>query len=186
MSESLFKDIERLRLSPETLAVGTAREILAHVPVRKPHRHEFVRVHPDPDMSLTTAVFEDREDRAVYFVAPEMRGPLLGEIKPVVLLTAMTRQGATFIWPLNLPAESGRPNDWAETGRQAAELAKQAWVRVPADMSLGAYRIYRAEGELSEPEWPEKTFADLLEIAFRSRVIDREDHPVLRRLRGLA
>jgi len=53
-------------------------------------------------------------------------------------------------------------------------------------MSLGAYRIYRAEGELSDPVWPDRTLSELLEIAFRDRIISTEDHPVIRRLRGLA
>jgi hypothetical protein len=91
-----------------------------------------------------------------------------------------------FIWPLALPSEGGRRSDWHETAREAAERAKKAWVRLSADMSLGAYRIYQAEGALSDPTWPEKSLNELLEIAFKDRIIDREDHPVVRRLRGLA
>jgi hypothetical protein len=73
-----------------------------------------------------------------------------------------------------------------ETAREAAELAKTKWVRVRADMSLGGYRIYQAEGELSGPEWPDKPLTEILRIAFRDRIVDSEDHPVVRRLRGLA
>ena len=53
------------------------------------------------------------------------------------------------------------------------------------DTSLGAYRIYKAQGDLSEPSWPEQSFGDLLEIAFRECTIDSEKHLVVRRLRGL-
>jgi len=73
-----------------------------------------------------------------------------------------------------------------ETARQAAELAKTRWVRLAADMGLGGYRIYQAEGDLSEPEWPDKPLAEILQIAFRDRIVDSENHPVVRRLRGLA
>ena len=34
--------------------------MLSHVPVRKPNRTEFVRVHPDPVMAFPTAVFVDK------------------------------------------------------------------------------------------------------------------------------
>ncbi len=52
-------------------------------------------------------------------------------------------------------------------------------------MSLGAYRIFEATGELPEPEWPVENMRDLLEIAFKGgRLIDSIDHPVLKRLRG--
>ena len=55
-----------------------------------------------------------------------------------------------------------------------------------ADKSLGGYRVLQAEGRLSEPEWPaNKTLGELLEIAFGDRIIMAEDHPVVRRLRGL-
>jgi hypothetical protein len=182
---SVFADLEALRLSPDSAAVGGTREILVQVPVRKPTRTEFFRVHADPQMSLTTAVFIDKQERdGAFFVMPEMREALLGEIKPALLLTAITTQGVVMIWPIVLPSD-GRRSYWFETAREAAELAKQNWIRMPADMSRGGYRIFKAEGELAAPTWPDKSLNDLLEIAFRDRIIDREDHPVVRRLRGL-
>jgi hypothetical protein len=51
-------------------------------------------------------------------------------------------------------------------------------------MSLGAYDVFVAAGELGEPEWPTAPFSELLRIAFRDRLIDDLNHPVLRRLRG--
>jgi hypothetical protein len=51
-------------------------------------------------------------------------------------------------------------------------------------MSLGAYEIFEAMGKLPEPEWPDLTFEQILEIAFRDRFISDLNHPVLRRLRG--
>ena len=32
--------------------------------------------------------------------------------------------------------------------------------------------------------WPEESFTELLKVAFRGRVVDRADHPVIARLRG--
>jgi hypothetical protein len=39
-------------------------------------------------------------------------------------------------------------------------MAKAKWVRLTPDMGLGGYRIYVAEGELSEPQWPDKPLRD--------------------------
>jgi hypothetical protein len=183
---SIFEDLEALRLSADdTAGLTGTRERLLHVPVSNPNRHVFFRTHPDPAMSLVTTIFEDKEGRETFFVVPEMRGVLLGETKPVWLTTAITAQGIVLIFPISLPTD-GRIQPWVETKRQAAELAKTRWVRMVADMQLGAYRIYEAEGELPEPVWPEQSFPELLEIAFKGRIIDHEDHPVVRRLRGLA
>ncbi len=55
-----------------------------------------------------------------------------------------------------------------------------------ADMSLGAYRIHKAEGVLPDPEWPDRRFSELLEIAFGGRVIADADHPAIRKLRGIS
>jgi len=184
-SNSIFADLAALRLAPDNTALVGTREVLTHVPVRKPSRHDFFRVHPGPEMSLVTAVFVDKEENEVFFVTPGMRDALLGEIRPVLLMTAITRQGVVMIWPMRIAVDGARRDGWAETSAEAAELAKRKWVRMPADMALGGYRIYEAQGELSEPVWPEKTLQQLFEIAFRDRVIGSEDHPVVRKLRGL-
>jgi hypothetical protein len=56
---------------------------------------------------------------------------------------------------------------------------------VAANMSLGAYDVFEAMGELPEPEWPDISFNELITIAFKGRIIDSPDHPVLKRLKGL-
>jgi hypothetical protein len=60
------------------------------------------------------------------------------------------------------------------------------WLRLKANMSLGAYELFAAESAMSEPTWPDLPFQELVRIAFRDRLIDRVDHPVIKRLRGLA
>jgi hypothetical protein len=185
-SVDIFTNLDALRLSPDAAAFDGTSEVLSHVPVRKPNRHEFFRTRVEAEYWFDTGIFEDKEERETFFVTPPMREALVGEIKPVLLVPTITRQNVLLLWPLKLPTEGQRHNGWMETARQAAELAKTRWVRVAADMSLGGYRIYQAEGELSEPEWPAKPLTEILQIAFRDRIVDSEDHPVVRRLRGLA
>ena len=52
-------------------------------------------------------------------------------------------------------------------------------------MSLGAYEMVEATGQLSEPEWADVPFREILKVAFRDRIVDRTDHPVLQRRLGL-
>jgi hypothetical protein len=187
MSEpSVFDNLESLRLNVDDAATAGAREVLRHIPVRKPNRTEFVRTHPDPNMSLATGVFIDREENEIFFIVPELRSELAGELKPVLLVTALSRQGVLFLWPVPLPDESGRRNTWSDSARDGCQMAQHCWVRLAADMSLGSYRIYQAEGRLSEPVWPDKTLPELLKLAFKDRIIDSADHPVVKRLRGLS
>ena len=50
----------------------------------------------------------------------------------------------------------------------------KSWVRVTANMSLGAYEIFEASGDLPEPVWPDFSFQEILKIAFRDRIVDRD------------
>ena len=66
----------------------------------------------------------------------------------------------------------------------AANEAKTRWVRTTANMSLGAYDLAVASGQVAEPSWPDITFQEVIKIAFRDKMISDWNHPVLRRLRG--
>ena len=69
---NIFANLEALRLSPDAAAVAGTMEILSHVPIRKPNRHEFFRTRPEPEMWFDTGVFEDKEERENFFVKPAM------------------------------------------------------------------------------------------------------------------
>jgi hypothetical protein len=60
------------------------------------------------------------------------------------------------------------------------------WVRLVPNQAAGTYDTYAASAALPEPEWPELTLRALLELAFGERFVASVDHPVVRRLRGLA
>ncbi len=181
-------DPTALRLTGDAVAgLGVKKELLT-VPVRKPDKCWFVRVHPSPDYAVQTAVLELKEERGgeTYLVAPHLRAELAteGTLKLVNLFTAVNRQGVTFLWGCRLPGADGRADEWSRSALEAAEIAKRNWARVQANMGLGAYEVFRATGSLPDPVWPDVPFADLLRTAFKGRLIDTLDHPVLRQLRG--
>jgi hypothetical protein len=88
------------------------------------------------------------------------------------------------LWPIRLPAPDGKYNPWHKSAETAAEKAMQRWVRMTANMSLGAYEIFEASANIPDPTWPAEPFTELLRIAFRDRLVDRPDHPVILQLRG--
>lgn len=177
-------DFERLRLSQDFAAsIGVKREVLT-VAVRKPDRLWWIQTHPDEERRFTTAVLNLKEDREMYLVDRELWGDLAGEIMPVVLILTVNRQGVVFFWPIRMPGEDGRLDQWNRSALAAADLAKTKWVRVASNLGLGAYDVFSATNELPPPVWPEMTLDALLRVAFRDRFVDRRDHPVLRKLRG--
>src|SRR6516225_7293750 len=55
-------DPANLRLDPDYLKSGGVKKLLTTVPVRKPNKQDFIRVHPDPDYRLGgVAMIEDRK-----------------------------------------------------------------------------------------------------------------------------
>jgi hypothetical protein len=178
-------NLSALRLDQTFLETGGAKKVLSTVPVRKPHPQHFIRVHPDALFRKPFAVIELKEDRELYLVMPSIAAQLPAEITTVMLFTAITRQKILFLWPVRLPASDGRVNEWHRSAMEHAERAMQTWIRVVANMDLGAYEILEAPGNLPDPEWPaDHSFDDLLRIGFRERIIDGFDHAVLKRLRG--
>ncbi len=179
-------DPAALRISQDFAAAAGVKQVLATIPVRKPGKQDFIRTHPSEDYRLTTVILELKDERSEsYLVTPDLRDELIGEVIPVTLFLAINRQGVVFFWPCKLPDPSGRVNAWHESALEAAHLARDGWIRVTADMSLGAYRIFQATGELPDPEWPTESLGELLKIAFKGgKLIDAVDHPVLKRLRG--
>jgi hypothetical protein len=179
-------DLAGLRLSQnfhETLGVKKA---VVTVPVRKPGRQDFIRVHPDPAFRLETAILNLKEEREAYLVSRELWPALANEITPMVLVTVVNRQKVVSLWPIRLPGADGRLDDWNTSALDAAQMAQSRWVRVMANMSLGAYDVFEATGDIPEPEWLELSFEELLRIAFKGRFIDSLDHPVVQRLGGQA
>jgi hypothetical protein len=179
-------DPAALRLAPDNPAALGVKKALLTVPVKKPANSWFVRTHPDEAYRLTTAVIELREDRETFLVAPALWPDLAGEatFSPRVLFTAVNRQGVYFLWPIRLPRPDGRVDEWSKTALEAATRAQKFWVRVAANLSLGAYDVFEASARLTEPEWPAAPLGELLRVAFRDRYIDTVDHPVLKKLRG--
>jgi hypothetical protein len=169
-----FDDLASLRLS-QTFTDGVAvKKLLTTVPVRKPNRQDFVRVHSGEAYRLApAAILELKDDREVYFVTPAMAVELAGEVVAATIYTAINRQGVVHLWPVRLPTPDGKHNPWHRSAAEAAERAMGSWIRVVADMALGAYQIYQAPAHIPDPEWPEHSLADLLKIAFRDRVVDR-------------
>jgi len=177
-------DPKRLRIGRRYGEGQDVRLVLVSVLVRKPHRQEFVRTHTEPDMTLEAAILEFKQDRQSFIVSPELAPYLPGEAVSKLLIPTITNHGALFLWPVKLPDENGRLDEWNAVALEASERAKSKWVRLMANMPAGTYDVLEAAGQFSEPVWPVASLQKLLEIAFKDRVIDAMDHPVLRRLRG--
>ena len=181
--EALFADLANVVL-PDHLATRTpVKKALLHVPVRRPDRQWFVRVHPSEEYRRDVALIDLKDEGETYLVLPHLCADL-PEVVFKKLYTAISRQGAIFLWPVKLPDEDSRLDAWNTVAHEAAEMAMQKWVRLAANRAVGTYDVFEAQGNLTDPEWPDVPFNKLLELAFRGKVVRDFEHPIVQQLRG--
>jgi hypothetical protein len=175
-------DLDSLRLSQDFESMVDVQKALVTVPLSKPGRHDWFRVHPDH--SFPTAILDQKEQRESYVVTPQVAAAFPAEVVRKMLYLTVTRQGIVRLWPVRMPGDDGRLDPWNMAAHDAAERAKSQWVRISANMGLGAYDVHVAKADYGDPEWPTESFDEILKVAFKGRVISDPDHIVLRRLRG--
>ena len=102
-------DFSKFRLPTNSSGMPVAQKVLIHVPVGKPGKQKFVRVHPD--------------DRP-YLISPDIAHTVAQDIKQVILKLAIDRQGNIFLWPVPPRQEDGNENIWNQSHREIAALAE--------------------------------------------------------------
>jgi len=179
-------DPASLRLGADYSEGLGVRKVITTVPNRKPNKSEWFQVRQGEEWRLQTAVLELEKgvERSTYLVSPALRAELSGEIVPALLLICVNRAGDLFLWRVKLPGPDGRSNTWTDSALQIAKAAENNWCRMVSDTANGIYTHYEPAAVLPNPQWPDLSFPEILKLAFRGRMIDSLDHPVLRELRG--
>jgi hypothetical protein len=183
-------NVEALRLSQDFVEKSGVRKLLTTVPVRKPNKQEWIRIHPGEAYRGIFAVIKLEEDGDFYILAPDVARELINETLRVTIYTAINKQGVVFLWPTRVPDPDARVNTWHTSAIEAAEIAMKRSVRVKANMALKAYEISDLDDRVSEsdPVWPDLSFNELMAIGFRKvgRFVDSFEHPVVKKLQGRA
>src|SRR5262249_21745348 len=130
-------DPENLRLNQSFTEAAGVKKLLTTVPVRKPKKQDYVRVHPGENYRADLAIIELEEDRESYLVTPNTAIDLQNEVRVKTLFTTINRQGVVFLWPVPVAAADARILEWHRSMREGAEMAMARWVRVQSNMNLG-------------------------------------------------
>jgi hypothetical protein len=187
-------DIAQARIGHNFGDRAAVKKLVADVAVDKPDKEHFIRVHPGGDFRLNCHLLRIKQgDKAkgYYWLAGGIANQLAALtsvaklIAAYTLFTGITRTGGLFLWPIVLPDENGEINSWHQAAHEAATIGQDRWIRVEANMSRGNYDVWEAEGQIPDPQWPDKSLQELVRLAFKQKLIDRLDHPILLQLRGL-
>jgi hypothetical protein len=181
-------DLDRLRVPIDYEGDAGVRKLLTVVPARRPHRQEWIWVHPHEDYRETFMCVELKEEGEIYLCLPHVARELPGEIGRRTIYTVQNASRVTFLWPVKVAAPGERLDTWSLSAHEVAAKAMHQRIRLSANRSLGAYETMVTESTPIgfEPKWPEASFKELIKLAFRGgKLIENFDHPVIRQLRGL-
>jgi hypothetical protein len=177
-------DLTQLALSQNFSALAGVKRVITTVPARKPSNQQFVRVRPGAEWCIQALTLALKDDGEVYFVHPNLYAELAQEVRPKLLYLYATRDGSVGLWPVNMPGEDGRLDAWSQSAHTAASLAKTSWIRLVANRTVGAYEVRQAANLVEEPVWPDLTMREILNLAFRDKLITSLTHPIIKGLRG--
>ena len=177
---------DKLRVSQKYLESGGAKKLLTRVPVGRPHDQEFFRVHPAPEYRISgVGIIKDKQDRESYLIMPDYFEELPPSLQSTcTLYLVVNHQKILSVWDVKLPGSDGRINSWHSSAHEAAEYAMKRWIRIAPNQRIGGYDIFEGENQLPVPEWSPLAYSEILKIAFKGRVVDGPDHPLMQKLRG--
>lgn len=180
----VFDNLDKLRAGQDFSDQIGVKKLITTIPVRRPSRTDWIRVHPEESYHSNFGVLEVREDREHYIVIPDLYAEVPSELIRKVFYVSINMQNVLFLWPVRLPDEGGRLDEWNRSAHKAAQQAMEGWVRVAANRSLGAYDVLIPKANREDPEWPDISVNEIYRIGFRDNIISEVNHPLLKRLRG--
>jgi hypothetical protein len=175
-------NLRDLRLSQDFENMTDVTKIVTSVSIGKPGPQTFFRVRPDEQAIYP--VFEKKQDfKSEFFIVDTKAVPeLASEVAPRLIVPVITRDGNLFVWPLRMGTPEKEADLAARSAYAAMQKAKSSWVRLK--WKGREFECSVAKGDLPEPEWPDITFDEMLDLAFAGQVIDSANHPVVRALNG--
>jgi hypothetical protein len=179
--KSVFEDLDAHKIEDEDDDEEATEKPLLSIPVKRPPKKDFIRAHPI--FQFTAYVFEDDVSGETYCIDPTLRKKLreadIG-MRKVVLVPYVNRRGTLFLWAITT-TEKG---DWHNSAMKIVHIARERWVRVGSDRDRSCYVAYVATRSYGDPEFPDRTLSEMLDIAFSGKYIDNLDHSAVKDLIG--
>jgi len=177
-------NISEFRAKPTDTDILVKKEV-TNIPVKKPNGQQFFRIHPELEFTADCIKWKEENDR-LYLLHPSMIAILQEQSLKFTLHVGMYLSSkAIFLFPVQLAKANEKWNSWHEAQAESVDKAKKQWIRMEPSREQGGYILHKAQGELDEPEWPEKTIDEYIAIAFKSHIITDEKHSIVKQLRGL-
>jgi hypothetical protein len=185
-----FLDKFRSRKTPTIGGVATLLTALPHH--RISDANDFIRLCPDenywsPELCFISVPILGEKRDMLHLIEEEIAVQFLAAKKIKRFQLALAAKPYDVFFLAEIPT-TNLDNPWNATTLKACEAAKVGWVQISSRKAEGveAYKIDQAQHEdaFPLPRWPDRTLEELIEVTFRGRTIETEDHPALLRMIG--
>ena len=181
----IFANLESLKVSVDFgSSVGVVKKLGRVSCLHRPPKGRFFTLRPGWKLDGLGILSLDRGE--AYLVPAQLCPHLCGEdvFRVVSCYGGVLRpDNAPLVWYIPLPVAGARDNDFWSSARECAEdcLRSGSWCRLITGDGHYDWEVATANWE---PKFPPIELGDLLRLAFKGRVIDSLEHPVIRELRG--
>ena len=139
------------------------------IPIRKPNKLKFYRVHSKFVVDRDILVVPEGMDEVTYLCYPKLIDEFPEAIRRARLYPYVgTDSKQVYLWRINHPTKAGgkRNQKMFDTAVRAAEQAQNQWTRIWWNQEVGHYTHQTSRADLEEPRWPDLAFEEILRIAF--------------------
>jgi hypothetical protein len=197
MSEKTLK--AEMKVAPIIVGDPQAASSLA---IDQSHLEEFANTKDEPSLiecrrppkgiyfTVRPEIAKPWKDRAFYYVLQmEGRDPLIvapniakkkseeDTIRPVLIVRYVTMAGEEGLWALKLD-DGAKSNRWNRSALTILELAESKWVRIMSAKKEYRYQVSKRDFEQTPPRFSDRPFTDLVDEAFKDRMVLSLDHEI--------
>jgi hypothetical protein len=154
------------------------------VECEKPAKGHFFTVRAETGKPYKDRAFYfllQMEGRDPYLVAPKIAEQKTEEdtIRPVLIVRYVTMAGEEGLWPLKLNPPDGRSNNYNTSALNILEIAESGkWVRIVNTKKHYRHQVSKKKFTEVPPKFTDRAFKDLIEIAFKDRIVKTLDHEI--------
>lgn len=154
------------------------------VECQRPPKGIFFTVRPETDKPWKDRAFYfllQMDGRDPYIVAPSIAKEKTEEdtIRPVMIVRYVTMAGEEGLWALKLNPPDGKSNNWNTSALNILELAEVGkWVRIVNAGKHYRHQVSKKKFDKVPPKFTDRSFSDLVNIAFKDRIVTTFDHEI--------
>jgi hypothetical protein len=182
--------------SKRASAIANVETLVTALPIHSiAQAKDFARLHPDEDnywsdeLCFVSVPIKGQKRDLLHLIEEELAMRYLPSARIVRCRLALATKPYDVFFLCQVPTRN-LDNGFNSTNLVGCEQAKRLWTQVTSrrDENVEGYKVDPAQDPeaFPDPKWPTQTLDELITSTFGpDRMIENEDHPALRRLRGM-